>query len=52
MIQDSLKAHYEYVCQHYHKQQILGVFLYGSQNYNRGAKCSKKGRSVSILERF
>lgn len=24
----------------------------GSQNYNRGAKCSKKGRSVSILERF
>lgn len=34
MIQDSLKAHYEYVCKHYHKQQILGVFLYGSQNYN------------------
>ena len=40
MIQDSLKAHYEYVCQHYHKQQILGVFLYGSQNYNTDTPAS------------
>lgn len=25
--------HYEYVCSHYDEDRILGVFLYGSQNY-------------------
>lgn len=33
-IKDRLQAHYEYVCDNYNKDRVLGVFLYGSQNYN------------------
>lgn len=32
-IQEKIQYHYDYICKHYNKDQILGVFLYGSQNY-------------------
>ena len=31
--QAKVKEHYDFVCKHYSKKQILGVFLYGSWNY-------------------
>ena len=34
IISEKLQAHYECACGHFNKDQILGVFLYGSQNYN------------------
>ena len=34
IIEERLQAHYDFVCEHYNEDQILGVFLYGSQNYN------------------
>ena len=34
MIQEKVKEHYDFVCKYYNENQILGVFLYGSQNYN------------------
>jgi hypothetical protein len=33
-IWDRLEAHYKRACSHYGEENILGVFLYGSQNYN------------------
>lgn len=33
-IWDRLEAHYKRACYHYGEDNILGVFLYGSQNYN------------------
>ena len=33
-IQEKVEKHYDFVCTQYPKEQILGVFLYGSQNYN------------------
>lgn len=33
-IKTRVKEHYDFVLQHYKESQILGVFLYGSQNYN------------------
>ena len=33
-IQARVKEHYDFVCEQYNEDQILGVFLYGSQNYN------------------
>ena len=32
-IQEKVQYHYDYICKHYNKDQILGIFLYGSQNY-------------------
>ena len=34
IISEKLQAHYECACGHFNKDQILGVFLCGSQNYN------------------
>lgn len=34
MIMDRVKLHYEKAIEHYGKENVLGVFLYGSQNYN------------------
>lgn len=34
MIMDRVKLHYEKAIEHYGKDNVLGVFLYGSQNYN------------------
>jgi hypothetical protein len=33
-IWDRLGAHYKRACEHYGEDNVLGVFLYGSQNYN------------------
>lgn len=33
-VQQRVEEHFDFVCQHYPKEQILGVFLYGSQNYD------------------
>ena len=34
MIMDRVKLHYERAIAHYGKENVLGVFLYGSQNYH------------------
>lgn len=34
MIMERIKLHYEKAIEHYGKENVLGVFLYGSQNYN------------------
>ena len=39
-IKKRLKEHYEFVCSKYDKDQILGVFLYGSQNYDLATEFS------------
>lgn len=33
-IQQRVEQHHKFVCEHYPESQILGVFLYGSQNYD------------------
>lgn len=33
-IMKHVQAHYEQACDHYGEDNVLGVFLYGSQNYN------------------
>lgn len=33
-VQQRVEKHYEFVCSQYNEDQILGVFLYGSQNYD------------------
>ena len=33
-VQQRVEEHFDFVCQYYPKEQILGVFLYGSQNYD------------------
>ena len=33
-IQQRVEQHFDFVCSHYNKDHILGVFLYGSQNYD------------------
>lgn len=33
-IMEHVRAHYERACDHYGVDNVLGVFLYGSQNYN------------------
>ena len=33
-IQQRVEQHHRFVCEHYPENQILGVFLYGSQNYD------------------
>lgn len=42
MIMDRVKLHYEKAIEHYGKENILGVFLYGSQNY----ECDLKNSDV------
>lgn len=32
-IMNRIYAHYDYVCEQYGKEHILGVFAYGSMNY-------------------
>ena len=39
-IWDRLEAHYKRACDHYGEENILGVFLYGSQNYNTNTENS------------
>ena len=34
MIMDRVKLHYQKAVEHYSRENVLGVFLYGSQNYN------------------
>ena len=33
-VQQRVEQHHKFVCEHYPESQILGVFLYGSQNYD------------------
>ena len=39
-IQARLKEHYDFACQKFNEDRILGVFLYGSQNYGLDTKTS------------
>ena len=34
MIMDRVKLHYQKAVEHYGRENVLGVFLYGSQNYH------------------
>ena len=33
-IQQRVEQHYDFVCSQYNEDHVLGVFLYGSQNYD------------------
>ena len=39
---DRVRLHYEYAVRHYGRENVLGVFLYGSQNY----ECDNEGADV------
>ena len=39
-IYERLRAHYEVACRHFGEEAVLGVFLYGSQNYNTDTEAS------------
>jgi hypothetical protein len=39
---DRVRLHYEYAIRHYGRENVLGVFLYGSQNY----ECDNEGADV------
>lgn len=41
-IMDRVHLHYEYAVSHYGRENVLGVFLYGSQNY----ECDNEGADV------
>lgn len=41
-IMDRVHFHYDYAVRHYGRENVLGVFLYGSQNY----KCDNEGADV------
>jgi hypothetical protein len=41
-IMDRVHLHYEYAVRHYGRENVLGVFLYGSQNY----QCDNEGADV------
>ena len=41
-IMDRVHLHYEYAIRHYGRDNVLGVFLYGSQNY----ECDNEGADV------
>ena len=51
-ILNRLKEHWKYAAQFYDEKRFLGIFLYGSQNYNMATESSDIDSKIIILPSF